>query len=244
MSIVLPIDDYDLARFLAVVAGFDRDSYGFVVTPNVDHIIRYCDDQKFRDLYAEASYVLLDSRFLAHFLTLTQGLRPQVCPGSDLTSAVLGVIKPDDDVVLVGASAVQAQELRVRFGLRGLHHIDPPMGFIRDPAAVESCLQQIEAHSPFRFCFIAIGSPQQEIIARELKSRGKVRGLALCIGASINFVTGMERRAPRWLQRLGLEWTYRLMQDPGRLARRYLVRGPRIFPLLARVQLQLRSPVS
>jgi UDP-N-acetyl-D-mannosaminuronic acid transferase (WecB/TagA/CpsF family) len=73
-----------------------------------------------------------------------------------------------------------------------------------------------------------------------LKVRGKARGLALCIGASINFLTGVERRAPKWMQRIGMEWLYRLVHDPVRLAKRYLVRGPRIFSLLPLAEVKIR----
>jgi len=125
-------------------------------------------------------------------------------------------------------------------GLKDLHHHNPPMGFIRNPAAVETALKFVEDASPFRFCFIAVGSPQQEVVANHLKSRGIARGLALCIGASIDFVTGSERRAPRWMQAMALEWVYRLSQNPRRLARRYLVRGPRFFRYIRQDRLVLR----
>ena len=111
---------------------------------------------------------------------------------------------------------------------------------IRDPAAVETCLRSIEAASPFRFCFLAIGSPQQEVIANKLRERGIARGLALCVGAAINYLTGSEQRAPLWMQKLGFEWLFRLLQHPRRLAYRYLVRGPRIFWVLLRIELRLR----
>ncbi|HWG68464.1 MAG TPA: WecB/TagA/CpsF family glycosyltransferase [Steroidobacteraceae bacterium] len=241
MPNVMHIDDYDLAETLKVVADFGSDRYGYLVTPNVDHVIRHYDDAQFRNLYAHAAYVLLDSRFLAHTLGLIKRQILRVCLGSDLTSAVMStVIKPRDVAVLVGGTKEQAQYLRTRFGLEALHHVDPPMKFIRDPAAVDACLRAIEAASPFRFCFLAIGSPQQEIVALKLKERGIARGLALCIGASINFMTGIERRAPLWMQRLGFEWLYRLLQNPRRMAKRYLLRGPRIFFLLPRIELKLR----
>jgi hypothetical protein len=115
------------------------------------------------------------------------------------------------------------------------------MGFIRDPEAVEACLRFIEAHSPFRFCLLAVGAPQQEALAQQLKARGIARGLALCIGASINFLTGDERRAPLWMQHCGMEWSFRLMQAPGRMAKRYLVRGPRVFGLLNDAEIVLRK---
>lgn len=245
MTNVLEIDDYELREALAIIAAFGSERFGYLVTPNVDHVIRYVEDGEFRELYAQAALVLLDSRFLAHLVGLMKRRRYRVSSGSDLTAAVLsGVIRPNDVVVVVGGSTHQVQELRVRFGLLALHHIDPPMNFIRDASAVEACLREIEAISPFRFCFLAIGSPQQEIIARKLKERGIARGLALCIGASINYVTGVEKRAPRWMQKMGCEWLFRLLQNPQRLGRRYLLRGPRIFLLLPRIELRLRRPVA
>jgi exopolysaccharide biosynthesis WecB/TagA/CpsF family protein len=241
MSNVIDFDDYDLTEALQIVAAFGSDRYGYVVTPNVDHIIRHYQDAQFRDLYAQAAYVLLDSRFLAHTVGLVKRQVLRVCLGSDLTTSVLcTVIKPHDVAVLVGGTAAQAQMLRARFGLSSLHHIDPPMNFIRDADAVETCLINIEAASPFRFCFLAIGSPQQEIIARKLKERGVARGLALCVGAAVDYLTGIEKRAPHWMQQLGFEWLFRLLQNPRRMAKRYLVRGPLIFPLLFRIELRLR----
>lgn len=245
MNNVLNIDDYELREARAIVTAFGSERFGYVVTPNVDHVIRHYYDPEFRALYAQAAYVFLDSHFLAYVIGFLKRRRHRVSPGSDLTEAVMSsVIKPNDVAVMVGGSAEQAQELRARFGLKALHHIDPPMNFIHDEAAVESCLRAIEATSPFRFCFLAVGSPQQEIIAQKLKERGVARGLALCIGASINFITGMEKRAPPWIRKSGFEWLFRLIQNPKRLARRYLLRGPRIFLLLPHIELRLRRPIS
>lgn len=237
-SELLYIDDYALEEFGARAAAFDTDAFGYLVTPNVDQIIRYHDDEQFRAIYAHATYVLLDSRFLARLLSLFRRQRLRACPGSDLTAYLLRQVSHSDDrLLLVGGSALQVQQLSVLFDLRNLMHIDPPMGFIRDPSQVEACLQQIEAASPFRFCFLAVGSPQQEMLAWQLQQRGRSRGLALCIGASINFLTGIERRAPRWMREMGIEWLYRLLQSPVRLSHRYLVRGPRIFRLLPDMQI-------
>jgi exopolysaccharide biosynthesis WecB/TagA/CpsF family protein len=237
----LQFDDYGLDRFAQVARDFGHERYGYAVTPNADHIIRLHESAAFRSLYASASYILLDSRFVSRILSFTKGIRLPVCTGSDLTEKLLSeVVLPDDALVLIGGRPDQAQRLRERFGLRRLWHLNPPMGFIRNPAEVEACLRFIESHSPFRFCLLAIGAPQQEEIAQRLKYRNVARGLALCIGASINFLTGDERRAPRWMRRSGLEWSYRLLQAPGRMARRYLVRGPRVFGILGRADILLR----
>lgn len=235
------IDDYDLGRFVGVAAAFGLGRYGYVVTPNADHLIRLYDDPRFRRMYRAARYVLLDSRLVATILRLTRGWRLPVCTGADLTAKLLSeVIAPDDPLVLLGGSAAQAEELRTRHGLRRLAHHNPPMGFYERPEAIEDCLRFIETQSPFRFCLLAVGSPQQERIAELLAQRGRARGLALCIGASINFLTGRERRAPRWMRALSLEWLFRLLQDPRRLARRYLLRGPRVFKVLRHMEIALR----
>jgi len=241
MATAMNIDDYDLPEARDLLASFGSHRYGYAVTPNVDHIIRFHDDAHFRELYSDAAYVLLDSRFLARILHLLRRQRLRVCLGSDLTTAMFkSVIKPLDQVVVVGGTAAQAAQLRQRFDLHSLHHIEPPMQLITNRAAIDWCVDQIEALSPFRFCFLAVGSPQQEIIAQKLKVRGIARGLALCVGAAIDFMTGAERRAPLWMQHMGLEWLFRLVQRPGRMAKRYLIRGPRIFLLLPFLKLRLR----
>lgn len=237
------LDDCDLADFTRVAAEFGQERYSYVVTPNVDHLIRLHEDAEFRGLYADAGYVLLDSRFLSHLLRFLRGLHLPVCTGSDLTATLFEqVIVPDDNLVLIGGSAEQAAALAARYGLRRLAHHNPPMNFIRDPEAVETCLRFIEAQGPFRFCLLAIGSPQQEIIAHKLMERGRARGLALCVGASIDFLMGTAARAPLWMQSSGLEWVHRLTQAPGRMAKRYLLRGPRVFSLLRRTDIMLRVP--
>ena len=239
------VDDYGPQEFIAKAAAFGLERYGYVVTPNVDHIIRYCDDPEFKAICADAAFVLLDSRFLGHWLALIRRQYVRVCPGSDLTEMLLRTaVQADDRVVLVGATSDQARQLVREFTLRRLVHIEPPMGFIHNVDDLEDCLQAIEAASPFRYCFLAVGSPQQEIVAHRLMRRDTAQGLALCVGASINFLTGVERRAPPWLRRLGGEWIFRVLQNPRSLARRYLIRGPRIFYLMPKIRIIPRGQLA
>lgn len=227
------IDAYDVEEFLAELQRWDPRRYGYVVTPNADHFIRLSDDALFRHYYGRASYVLLDSRFVALILRWTRRLRLKVCPGADLTEAVLArLVKPKDLIVVIGGTTAQARLLAERYGVERLAHHNPPMGFASDPQALDYCCRFIEEHSPFRYCFLAVGSPQQEQVAYALACRGKAEGMALCVGAAINFLTRTERRAPRWMRRLALEWLFRLALNPHRLFHRYLIRGPRVFSCL------------
>jgi exopolysaccharide biosynthesis WecB/TagA/CpsF family protein len=235
--VVHEVDDHDLQSFLPLAERFGQERFGFVVTPNVDHLVRYSEDEVFRGHYKKADYVLLDSRFAAYTLRLVKGIRLRVCTGADLTAALLtSIVKPTDPIVIIGGSAEAARAIGEIYGLTNLAHHNPPMGFAQDLNAIDECLRFIESHSPFRFCFLAVGSPQQEALAALLQARGIARGMALCVGASLNFITGSEKRAPTWIQQMALEWLFRLAQDPKRLARRYLIRGPRFFNYMRRAR--------
>jgi exopolysaccharide biosynthesis WecB/TagA/CpsF family protein len=207
--------------------------FGYVVTPNADHLVRlHRDPDTYGPLYRDAVLRLLDSRVVAR-LAHAMGLpAPPVVTGSDLTEAVFrGLLTPEDPVAILGAPARAVERIVARYGLRTVFHHDPPMGFDNNPAAFEAALCFVEEHAA-RFVFLAVGSPRQEKVARALVQRGRATGLGLCIGASLLFLAGEERRAPRAVQRAGLEWAWRLSQDPRRLARRYLVDSPAILGLL------------
>jgi exopolysaccharide biosynthesis WecB/TagA/CpsF family protein len=109
----------------------------------------------------------------------------------------------------------------------------PPMGFITSQDQVQQCVDfVVKTQAPLTF--LALGMPQQEILARHIADHSQARGVGLCIGASIDFLTGKQRRAPVWIQEAGLEWLHRLLSEPRRLASRYLIECPRIFYLILR----------
>jgi exopolysaccharide biosynthesis WecB/TagA/CpsF family protein len=117
-----------------------------------------------------------------------------------------------------------------RYRLEDVHHYDPPMGFIDDPAEVTRAARFLR-DTRARYSFLAVGSPQQEMLAHTVARMGGGAGLGFCIGASLDFLTGSQDRAPRVLQQLSLEWLYRLCRHPRRMWRRYLVDGPAIFQI-------------
>lgn len=110
------------------------------------------------------------------------------------------------------------------------------MGFAADPAALAATVAFVLSH-PARFVFLAVGSPQQEVLAAAIAATGRATGIGLCIGASLEFLAGAANRAPRWMQSAGLEWLYRLGGSPRRLARRYLLDSPAVFGMLVRARL-------
>lgn len=209
--------------------------FAYVVTPNVDHVVRLAEaTAEVRRSYDAAALLLCDSRILARLARWAAGVRLPVVPGSDLTSALFDrVLRPGDVVCLVGGGAGDGARLEQRRpGIRVDQHV-PPMGLRGDAAARARAVDAAVAAGA-RFTLFAVGSPQQELLAEEMRARGDACGTGLCIGASADFLLGRERRAPRLVQRLSLEWAWRLLGDPRRLARRYLVEGPAIFPMVWR----------
>jgi len=244
-STIVEIDNYSLEDTSRLLEQFDNRHYGYVVTPNVDHLIRISEDDEFKSLYQEATYSFLDSKFASILLKAFRNIDLNVCRGSDLTKHLFEhVIEGDDHIVVIGASPAQIAHVKKQYGLKNVSHFEPPMGFINQPADVEACLKYVEELSPFRFCFLAVGSPQQEIIANRLGERKRTLGLALCVGASIDFLTGKEMRAPEYFQRWGLEWLFRLCANPARLYHRYLIRGPKFFLLLRDLKISSREKPS
>jgi len=112
---------------------------------------------------------------------------------------------------------------------------------LRDNAEAQADVVRFVVATRAHYVFLAVGSPQSELLSLQLASTSGAMGVGLCIGASIAFLTGELRRAPRWMQRLGLEWAHRLLSEPGRLWRRYLIDSPRIFALAAREQRERRT---
>lgn len=205
--------------------------FTYVVTPNVDHIVRL--QTRRSDLwpaYRAAWLRLCDSRVLVMLASLADVALTAV-PGSDLTAELLQhVIRPDDPISIIGGDDASIDKLRQDYGLSNVIHHNPPMGFIRDPAALARAADVVIG-SHARFVFLAVGSPQQELLAHYIARTGRATGLGLCVGASLQFLSGEQHRAPRWLQQLALEWLFRLGSNPKRLWRRYLVDGPLIVPI-------------
>ncbi len=206
--------------------------YGYIVTPNVDHMVRLHREPELRPLYEKARLCLCDSRVL-RLLARFSGIDLLLVTGSDLSATLFDdVIEPGDRIAIVGASAEFLARLKARFPDVHFVHHSPPMG-LRTNASARREAAAFLVSSKARFAFIAAGSPQQEMIACEAGQLKGASGVALCVGAGLEFLTGDQKRAPRAVRRLGLEWAHRLTTNPRRMWRRYLVEGPRIFPIYA-----------
>lgn len=134
---------------------------------------------------------------------------------------------------LPGAAEMAAFNLRRRYpGLNICGTYCPPLGFENDPAELYCIEKMVEEAQPDLLC-VAFGAPKQEIWMQRHRDRLHV-GAILPVGAAFDTQAGLQRRAPRWMQRNGLEWLFRLVLEPRRLWRRYLIGNTRFIFLVFR----------
>lgn len=215
-----------------------RGETALVVTPNVDHVIRMREDAEYAAIVGQAALVLADGQPIVWATRLLgRPLKARVA-GSDLFPALCArAAETGRRVFFLGGdpgAADRAREiLTARHpGLQVVGTACPPHGFDRDPVQLEELNAAVRA-AETEILFVGLGSPKQERWLRDhLAASGATVGIG--IGVSFSFVAGTVKRAPRWMQRWGLEWLHRLLQEPGRLAYRYLVRGWGFVPILAR----------
>ena len=212
--------------------------FRYIVTPNVDYVVRMSKDRELRQCVEAAWLSLCDSRPIAALARLSS-IRLPLVTGSDLTAELFrSVIRPGDAVTLVASSDDVVRRMQARYPDLLIRSVVPPMGVRDDPRAMQACVNfVVEAGS--RFVFLAIGSPQSEMIAHRLMHHPAARGVGLNVGASLEFLVGTRRRAPRWMRQAGIEWLHRLMSDPRRLWRRYVYGA---VPLIRLFLIESRLP--
>ena len=208
--------------------------YSYIVTPNVNHVVQLEQSAPLRNAYTAASHRICDSRVLLPFVRAFKVPLTEAIPGSTLTAELIKHADAEKwDVCIIGCEAASVERLNQRYpGIR-IHHYYPPMGFINDPEAVQACVDFINAH-PARLIIYAVGCPTQEILALKVLEAGQAMGVGLCVGGSLNFLSGAVPRAPEWVQYLALEWLHRVCTEPRRLAGRYARDAWRFVPILVR----------
>ena len=202
---------------------------GTVVTPNLDHLRRLCRDVEFRDLCERASLRVADGRPLIWASKLQRTPLPGVVAGSNLIHSLSRAAGERElRVFFLGGdpgTADDAAEILSRRhpGLVVAGTSCPEFGFDRDESRMAELVREVRA-SRADIVFVALGSPKQEKLIERLRDE-LPEAWWLGIGISFSFVSGAVKRAPRWMQKTGLEWVHRLTQEPRRLARRYLIDG-------------------
>lgn len=222
------LHDCDAEDVVRIIFSGELGRGSYIVTPNVDHFFRLdtLADERFNQAYANSDITVCDSRIVRAISCLEANPISKVCPGSDLTEKLLSSPKiKSKPVLIIGSHPELVKKISSRYGIEEIECYSPPMGFIKDPAEFKKCVSLILSCNA-EIVFLAVGSPQQEILASAAKSaitaESSFNGVMLCVGASLDFLTGVTKRAPVFIQKLHLEWLHRALSDPLRLVPRYI----------------------
>ncbi len=213
----------------------------YVITPNVDHVVKLQKDADFRKVYEESALNLADGVPLLWAAKFLGTPLKEKISGSDLLPVICQLAAQKGfRLFLMGgrptAADCAAVKLRQQFpGLQIVGKYSPPFGFEKVDAQNQQIIELIKDAKP-DILFVGLGAPKQEKWIYRWHTKYEVP-VSIGVGVSFEFVAGMVVRAPAWMQKIGLEWFWRIMMEPGRLWRRYLIDDMQFFPLILKQKL-------
>jgi N-acetylglucosaminyldiphosphoundecaprenol N-acetyl-beta-D-mannosaminyltransferase len=213
-----------------IVAAAEAGRGHWTITANLDHLRRYHSDYSQRSLIDDADLVVADGMPLIWASRVAGEPLPERVSGSSMVWSICAIASTRGQSVFLlggdpGVAERSADVFRDRYPLLEIVGTDcPPLGFEDDEQELERIRRVVTEAAP-QIVFVALGFPKQDDLIRLL--RGWLPHASfLGVGISLSYATGDVSRAPAWICRLGLEWAYRLSQEPTRrLARRYLIDG-------------------
>lgn len=211
---------------------------GVVLTPNVDHLMKLQKDFDFYRLYTLADYVVCDSKII-YWASIFLGNRiKEKISGSDFFPLFYNKYRHDSSIkiFLLGGTKTSVEKAQNNINNKVGRSIvvgtySPPFGFENDPVECQKIINLIN-NSTATVLAIGVGAPKQEKWIFKHKDQLSNIKIFLAVGETINFEAGTTKRSPKWMSQAGLEWLYRLMIDPKRLWKRYLLEGIPFFLLI------------
>ena len=213
-----------------------ENKHSYVVTPNMDHIVLMEKDELFKEIYDHADLVLTDGKPLL-WVAKRQGtpIKEKVS-GSDLFPRMCELAAEKNySIFILGAAEGVADRAATNLiekypGLRIAGTYSPPIGFEKDNVEIRRIIERINSVET-DILAVALGSPKGEKFIYNIR-KDIVAALSISIGATIDFEAGNVKRAPKWMSDCGLEWLYRITQDPKRLMKRYWNDALSIGPII------------
>ncbi|WP_300351654.1 WecB/TagA/CpsF family glycosyltransferase [Clostridium sp.] len=208
----------------------------YVVTPNVDHIVKLESDKEFQDVYKNADLILTDGMPLIWISKIKGNPIKEKISGSDFFPKFCErAANKGYSMFLLGAAegvaAKAADNLKRKYeGLNIVGTYSPSYGFEKKDDEIKEIIKMINKVKP-DILAVGLGAPKQEKFLYKYKNELNVP-ISLAIGASIDFEAGNINRAPRWMQNCGLEWFYRLCKEPKRMFKRYIVDDLKILSII------------
>jgi N-acetylglucosaminyldiphosphoundecaprenol N-acetyl-beta-D-mannosaminyltransferase len=229
-----PLDKAELIERLTAEPVTTGSGVAMVVTANIDHVVNLLRNAAFRTVYSNAKFATADSFPVAFYAKLRGADLPGRVAGSDLFAALMPAFVPGRHrpffVVSRESTGAKLQDYLVSrgFASEDVGFVCPPFGFEMDSDYSQALARQIRAHGTTHLV-MGVGAPKSELWLYEWRDAlGDC--YAMGFGAGIDFFVGNEVRAPKWMQTLCLEWFWRLVREPKRLAPRIL-RDAVLYPV-------------
>lgn len=231
------VDNVTLEEALhEIEALVEKRTPSYVVTPNINHIVILDADEEFKEVYQNADLILTDGLPLIWLSKLKRNPIKEKVSGSDLFPKVCKLAAHKNFTMfflggLEGVAKMAAEKLKEKYpGLKVVGTCSPSFGFEKDSAEINRIIDMVQSASP-DILAVGLGCPKQEKFIYRYKKELNVP-VSLAIGASLDFEAGSVRRAPRWMQKAGLEWLCRICTEPKRLFKRYLTDGIKIIKII------------
>jgi len=207
----------------------------YVVTPNVDHIVQLETNRELQEVYKNASLILTDGKPLLWIANWYGTPIKEKISGSDLFPLLCNLAAAKGYKMFFlgageGVAKKAADNLAMKYeGLQVVGTYSPPFGFENNQNEMNKIKNTIKLSKP-DILIVGLGCPKQEkFMYHHCKELGVP--ISFGLGASFDFEAGNIKRAPRWMANHGLEWLFRITQDPKRMAKRYLVDDRKILGL-------------
>lgn len=230
------IDSLNFAEAKAAVDDLiNREGYHYVVTPNSDIIVKMQDDAELKQACDEADLILTDGQMLVKISNyLGTPIKERVCMTDFVWDVFDLAIEKSYKVFLFGGKeeVLEKATQRIKEQLPNLNVVDtysPPFGFEQDESLLSEANTRIKK-SGADILIVFLGCPKQEKFIYRNRDIYQVP-VSITMGGCVDFIAGNVKRAPLWMQKAGLEWFYRFMQEPRRLFRRYFIDDIKIFGL-------------
>lgn len=215
---------------------------GVLVTPNVDDIMKHQRDEEFHRYASQAEFCVCDSKIVLLASKFLGKPLKEAIPGSGFFPEYCEYHKNDNTkIFLLGAKKGVGKEARKRINEKIGREIivdtySPPFGFEKDEKECEHIVE-ILSKSSANVVLVGLGNPKQTKWIYKYKDRLPNINVFLALGATIDFEAGNVKRAPKIVQKLALEWLYRLCKEPKRMYHRYLIEDMPFFWLLLKQKL-------
>ena len=213
-----------------------EEGYHYVVTPNSDIVVKMQDNPELKRICDKADLILTDGQILVKISKyIGNPIKERVCMTDFVWHVFDLAVEKEYKVFLFGGKeeVLEKATENIKKRVPELQIVDsysPPFGFENDEKKLEEANERIRK-SGAHILIVFLGCPKQEKFIAKNKDKYQVP-ISITMGGCVDFIAGGVKRAPVWMQRAGLEWFFRFLQEPKRMWKRYFVDDMRIFKMV------------